>query len=195
MYDNNITIENFINFCNNMMIVNEGLIKRILAKSSISKIAQNIPNLYASSCYRITEDDAKSYINKVKNTPSKKPDVDTLLAACAILNISQNNFIKLIKNFDDARSMKYIRMVYDDNFENIDEVKSNQTKDKIDKLKLKVVEEDGAGNCLLYSISNGKFYDWDHERYNGIDEMLKHGVSYKDMMNGIIKARKEYKEN
>ena len=167
----------------------------MFAKSSGTEISKKIPGYYAVNTYHsnnengMTEDEAKEYINKMKQNPSKRPESDNLLAACAIAHVSQNEFIKLIKNFDDAEDMRYIKTVYDSNFNGIDEAKSKETERVIKKLKLKVIETDGTGNCALYSIANGKFYDWDHERYNGIDEMLKHGVSYNDMMKGILKYR------
>lgn len=56
--------------------------------------------------------------------------------------------------------------------------------------KFKVVCPDGGGNYLLYSIDNGKFYDYFHEQDLGDNykEWLKSGITYKDFMNNIRKG-------
>lgn len=56
------------------------------------------------------------------------------------------------------------------------------------KGKYHVICPDGGGNYLVYSIENGKFYDYFHEEDWGTNyqSWLSQGISYKDFMNHFL---------
>lgn len=68
----------------------------------------------------------------------------------------------------------------------VSKLKSETNKKAMDfcsKNKIHVIALDGGGNMLLYSIANGKFYDYFHEEDGATDlSWLRSGITYKDAM-------------
>ena len=113
-------------------------------------------------------------------------DCDSLMAAAAITNLPQNEFIKIAKKFKDCEIMDVITQILDDkDWTTVDQDKTKAIREKAKKLQLKVVQNDGGGNFLLYSIQKGKSYDYFHEDKDGFTNSLKAGISYNDMMKKI----------
>lgn len=135
---------------------------------------------------KLTLNEAKEIINNIKKKPSiKVSSIYRLLTAAAIVNMSKSEFNKLIENIDDSSIIKSFTSVdYSHNPENIKKI--------IEKKKIKVVERSGAGNFLIYSITEGKFYDVFHEEDYMEDVFNSKGISYNDI---IKKFKSSINEN
>lgn len=163
-------------------IADEGLIKRVFARSSKTDKAKNTPKIWASQ--DITPEKANSIINTLKSGTNDRYEI---VSAAALVGLKQSEFIKLITkassadNFDNQSILESIARKN----ENGQMIQDETVLNKFNKLKMVVVEENGGGDFLLYSVSNGKFYDYFHEQDTG-EDVLKHGVSYNDMMKSIL---------
>lgn len=185
---NNVTCESFINYCDELLIpADEGWLQRFFAKSSSKKDADRISKIWGyADNYTDTKEKAEAYIKKVMSLDTIRVDCDSLMAAAAITNLSQNDFIKIAKKFKDCEIMDVITQILDDkDWTTVDQDKTKAVREKAKKLQLKVVQNDGGGNFLLYSIQKGKFYDYFHEDKDGFTNGLKVGISYNDMMKKI----------
>lgn len=185
---NNVTCESFIDYCNELLIpADEGWLQRFFAKSSSKKDADRISKIWGyADNYTDTKEKAEAYIKKVMSLDTIRVDCDSLMAAAAITNLSQNDFIKIAKKFKDCEIMDVITQILDDkDWTTVDQDKTKAVREKAKKLQLKVVQNDGGGNFLLYSIQKGKFYDYFHEDKDGFTNGLKAGISYNNMMKKI----------
>lgn len=185
---NKFVCESFINYCDELLIpAEEGWLQRLFAKSSSKKDVDRISKIWGySDSSTDTKEKAEKYIKKVMSLDTIRVDCDSLMAAAAITNLPQNEFIKIAKKFKDCEIMDVITQILDDkDWTTVDQNKTKAIREKAKKLQLKVVQNDGGGNFLLYSIQKGKFYDYFHEDKDGFTNSLKAGISYNDMMKKI----------
>ena len=180
--------ESFITMCDELLIpAEEGWLKRFFAKSSSEKDAERLSKVWGNTDgFTDTQEKAKEYIKKVMACDKLTVDCYSLMAAAALSNLSQSDFIKIAKKFKDCEIMNCITQVLsDEDWTTVDQDKTKNARDKAKKLQLKIVQNDGGGNYLLYSIQQGKFYDYFHEDKDGFTNGLKVGISYNDMMKKI----------
>ena len=185
---NKFVCESFINYCDELLIpAEEGWLQRLFAKSSSKKDVDRISKIWGySDSSTDTKEKAETYIKKVMSLDTIRVDCDSLMAAAAITNLPQNEFIKIAKKFKDCEIMDVITQILDDkDWTTVDQDKTKAIREKAKKLQLKVVQNDVGGNFLLYSIQKGKFYYYFHEDKDGFTNSLKAGISYNDMMKKI----------
>ena len=242
----NYTLENFINFCDDMQIAEEGILRRTFAKSENDSKAKTVLGAWGDNKYLPTEEEARTMISRLEKADKiySYSLEHSLVKSLAVLNYPQQKFVKLAKKFQNLDKPKYMISSYErtkvevpeltakvanmfkllpekDTFKKcaMDLLKSDQKKygtlkvdvtngkvykigykdaisDKVakiwDKGDFRIVSEDGYGNYLLYSITNGKFYDYFHEQDTGADiHWLQSGITYKDLMKNIMKSVEE----
>lgn len=160
-------------------IADEGLIKRTFARSSKSDKAKNTPKVWASQ--DLTPEKANEIIDSLKSGVNDRYGI---VSAVALVGLKQSEFIKLITKTASSNDQTILESIARKD-ENGQMVQDEAVLNKFNKLKMVIVEESGGGDFLLYSVSNGKFYDYFHEQDTG-EDVLKHGVSYNNMMKSVL---------
>ena len=113
---NKFVCESFINYCDELLIpAEEGWLQRLFAKSSSKKDVDRISKIWGySDSSTDTKEKAETYIKKVMSLDTIRVDCDSLMAAAAITNLPQNEFIKIAKKFKDCEIMDVITQILDD---------------------------------------------------------------------------------
>lgn len=173
-------------------LIKEGFISRKLAKTDKNKKAKTVLQAWCSAdsipdknkaLKKLSELEKQANINQELHMPYN------ILILLAVVDYPQNKFDKIAKKCDDINEyIDYKWLLWADEDAPDYESKKNAAEKLWKYGQYKIIGRDGGGNYLIYSLRNGKFFDYFHEEDTAENlSWLKSGVTYKDAINQVKK--------